>query len=50
MDQTDVENKSATDYEHYSKWRMWVVLLAAGILTVALVGGSAYRLLEFLLL
>lgn len=41
------EEKSGTDYEHYSAWRMWVVLLATGILGTILVGGSIYRVMDY---
>lgn len=40
------EEKSGTDYEHYSAWRMWVVFISAVILATILVGGFVYRILD----
>jgi type IV secretory pathway TrbF-like protein len=42
------EEKSGTDYKHYSAWRMWAVFISAVILATILVGGSMYRILDFL--
>lgn len=35
--------------ENYSAWRMWVVIMATAIIATGLIGGSIYRIIEFLL-
>lgn len=50
MERINHQDKSGSDYEYYSAWRMWVVFTSAALLAITLIGGSVYRIVDFLIL